>query len=173
MNKFKTKRRILAALILVFFTVTVTTGCESLRKKFTRKKKTGEESEGVMPLLEPVDYPEKVETSATLYQRYYSLWQVWYKEFVVTMEEGGGSDKRALYDLNQLLTQLGDMQKIVIGEKQKQLAQHYTAVEGVIKKYNQPAPVRNTPVLKSTIDSVDKQMRRNFKPGDVRDFLIK
>ena len=43
-------------------------GCEPLRKKFIRQKKQDKEISGTIPILEPIDYPEKIHSSAEDYQ---------------------------------------------------------------------------------------------------------
>ena len=91
-----------AFLILLFLFGTLTSsGCTPLRKKFTRKKKEDkEQNQKFIPVLEPVDYPEKIYSSLDRYKHHYSLWKVWEKDLIQTIEEDG-SDKRQKYLLSQ------------------------------------------------------------------------
>ena len=61
---------------LIVAVMMTTVGCEPLRKKFIRKRKAAQESSEDIPVLEPIDYPDKVYTAEDLYKQHYSLWQV-------------------------------------------------------------------------------------------------
>lgn len=50
--------------LALVMTVPLMSGCEPLRKKFTRKKKETQ-AKAEMPVFEPIDYPAKVEDPKT------------------------------------------------------------------------------------------------------------
>ena len=91
-----------------------------MRKKFTRKKKDKEESEKFIPVLEPVDYPQKTYSSQERYKQHYSLWQVWNRDLIQAIQKED-SDKRQKYLLGQMIERLEAMKEVLADEKQKEL----------------------------------------------------
>ena len=91
-------------------------GCEPLRKKFTRKsKKERATSVAALPILEPEEYPDKPFDPLKEYSYRYSMWNVWYKDYLMATEENT-SDKRQSYILSQMAVQLDEMQKLLAGK---------------------------------------------------------
>ena len=66
MNKFLGNKRCSMRIIFIcLLSVSlIAGGCEPLRKKFTRQKKKDQETSAIIPILEPIDYPEKVHSSS-------------------------------------------------------------------------------------------------------------
>ena len=71
-------------------------GCEPLRKKFVRQKKKDENAQQFIPVLDPIDYPAAVYSAEEGYRKHYSLWRVWHKELMVSLDEQG-IDRRQKY----------------------------------------------------------------------------
>ncbi len=156
--------------ILFIFMCLVSSGCEPLRKKFTRKKKQ-EQTSDVVPILEPIDYPRLVETSESQYRYHYSLWQIWHRDFLNWLEEKKENDKKAVYILNQMIVQMEEMQKFIQGEKRTIFSQYIQQVKEVLQEFEKPRPVRNYPNIQYKISSIGKQVRKDFKIDQMKDNL--
>ena len=164
--------RIFTAGFLVMFFITMA-GCEPLRKKFTRQKKK-DQNEGTkfIPVLDPIEYPAKVESPAEAYKHYFSLWQVWDKELIMRVEEHA-SNKKINFTVNQLLTQLTEMEKFLTGEKQQQLSQLIAQINQVQRDLAQPVGIRSDGVIVKKIQRVGSKLREDFRFRDVEASLIK
>ena len=64
-------RSAIGIIIFLFLSTVLMTGCEPLRKKFTRKRKKDQESE-IMPVLDPIDYPARMDSPERRYRHFYS-----------------------------------------------------------------------------------------------------
>ena len=167
-NKFK---MFLAFLVLGFF-VTSSLGCETLRKKFTRQKKKGEEASQIIPVLDPIDYPPAVHTTDELFRHYHSLWRVWYKDFMIALDESA-EDKRQKYLLAQLIGQVEEMKKLVIEEKQLGLNKLSDSLNQVQNEYEKPSVMRSRFSIKRVLESADKKMVTEFNPKVLQNYYVK
>lgn len=147
----------------------ILTGCEPLRKKFTRKKKEGETTTEA-PILEPIDYPEKIRSSQEMYRNSYSLWQGWSKELTTGLIEQD-SIKRLLYLLSQMISQLEKMQQLISGEKQFTLAKNVEALRTLKSELEGPLAGQNFSAIKIQIDSIEKAIRINYSFNKIKDSL--
>lgn len=161
------------AKLLTVLLVFSTSGCEPLRKKFTRqKKKDASQSSQFIPVLDPIDYPDKVESPEESYRHYFSLWQVWDKELVMRIQEHA-SDKKINFTFNQFLVQLTEMEKLLSGEKRQKLNEYIAQLSGLQKDLGQPAGVRNDSVIQRKIERIGKNLREGFRFKDVQESLVK
>lgn len=159
---------ILAGLVCVSLSLS---GCEPLRKKFTRKsKKERTVSTETVPILDPEDYPDKPFDPYKEYKYRYSMWNVWYKDYLMATEENT-SDKRQSYILGQMVVQLDEMQKLLAAEKQQALEKEKGQLQQVVEDFKTPSPLRNAYIIKSKVMLIDKHIRRDFRPGDVQKSL--
>ena len=155
-------------LVLIFLASSVS-GCEPLRKKFIRKKKETQNTEA-MPVLQPIDYPEKVVAPASILEQRYGFWQVWYGEASQDLSDGS-TDKRVGYDLSQLAVQLVELQKLFSGPQQKQLLDLAARLERIRTNFRSPAGVRDTSGIVKDLRLLDKDFRKQFRPQVAKEFL--
>lgn len=148
------------------------TACEPLRKKFSReKKKTVVKNTDFLPVLEPIDYPDKNHTSEEHYKQHYSLWKIWQEELIqsLSLEQ---NDKRQKYLLVEVIEQLKEMQKWIVEEKSAELAGIISAVQSVEKDFDEPSLMRNVYSMKQTIERAGKEIRAQFSPKIMTDYYI-
>jgi len=119
LRRFTLNTSFICSLCVVFLAIS---GCTPLRKKFTRKKKDKQANQKFIPVLDPIDYPEKVYSAAEKYKYHYSLWKVWNKDLLQVLERNG-SEKRQKYLLDQAIVQLKEMQNSLSDEKKAGFAQ--------------------------------------------------
>lgn len=145
-------------------------GCAPLRKKFTRKKKKESAESQTIPVLEPVDYPKKVYSSAETYRHHYSLWQVWHQELQNIILENGYR-KRKVYFIDQAIIHLEAMGHLIIEEKQTSLLRSLEALRMVKADLESPVPRRNLSALKRELSSIDNDLRKEYKFSHMKDAL--
>lgn len=142
--------------------VLTVSSCTPLRRKFTRKKKKDrEQSQKFIPVLEPVDYPDKVYSSQERYKRHYDLWRIWDRDLLQVIDQDG-SDKRQRYVLGQSIEQLEEMKKFLGDTKQAELAGLIDVLREVQRVYKKPALMRNKFSIKKKIERNAKKIRSEF-----------
>jgi len=168
MNKLKA---IMTFFFLSIFILT-TLSCQPLRRKFTRKKKKDRHGPQFIPVLDPIDYADKVQSSEERYRYHYSLWKVWEKD-LLSFIEAKGSDKKQKYLLEQLINQLEEMNKWLVEEKQKELRDIIKEYINLRKVYTRPNSMRNIYSLKRKLRLSGKKIRIRFKPSEAKEHFIK
>lgn len=174
MNQFGENKRCLVWVVFIcLLSISLaSSGCEPLRKKFTRQKKKDQGASEIVPILEPIDYPDKVHSPLEDYKQRYSLWQVWYREFLNSLDESS-SVKQKLYQLDQLIAQLQEMQKLLIPEKNSKLAVLIVQFQSLKEGVQEPGPFKNTTNIKLKTELLGKQIRGEYRFSKVKDSLIK
>jgi hypothetical protein len=167
-------KRILVCKAFVFITLTgfvlSSTGCEPLRKKFTRKKRE-ERTEEFTPILDPIEYPTAVHNPEKDYSRFYGLWKVWQTELLQELEKNE-SERRQIYLLDEAITQLNEMKKYLKEDKQKEFAQILASYSSIREEYQTPAPMRRTSTLKRTLERNGQTIINNFSPKKIPDSIM-
>jgi len=159
------------AKVLIILLIFIASGCEPLRKKFTRQKKKDESQSAFIPVLDPVDYPDKVETPEESYRHYFSLWQVWDKDFMMRLQENS-SDKKINFTFNQVLLQLTEMEKLLTGEKQQKIREYIGQLTALGQDLKQPAQIRNSSLIQRKVEHIGKDLRIGFRFKDVQGSLV-
>lgn len=104
--------------IVIFSCVCLLTGCETLRKKFTRKRKTIDNKENVV--IVPRDYDEHPFSSDVLYKQYFSYWKAWNQELIQSLGDQE-SFKRIMSSSQQAAANLKKMSSYLTDEKAGEL----------------------------------------------------
>jgi len=139
-------------------------GCAPLRKKFIRKKKKDQATDSkFIPVLDPIDYPEKIYSAEENYKYHYSLWKVWNKDLLQVIERGG-SGKRQKYLIDQSIKQLEEMRDLLNDAKQAGLTELVGKLKGVRQDYDKPSSMRNNFSIRSKIKRNAKKIRNGFSP---------
>ena len=120
-------QRILTAGILVFSCVLLLTGCETLQKKFTRKKKA--QKQEVM-IVSPRDYSAHPFPSDVLYKQYFIYWKSWNQELVTGFNDRA-SDKKVLDCTQQALINLKKMASYLREQQAKELGVYIKKTEEI------------------------------------------
>jgi hypothetical protein len=139
-------------------------GCTPLRKKFIRQKKQdGGGEQKFIPVLDPVEYPEKVYSAEEGYKYHYSLWKVWNKDFLQVLE-GDGSEKRQRYLLGQSIEQLEKMRNLLTDEKKPVLTVLINELIDVGQGYDRSSAMRSKFSIRSKVERNAKEIRNGFSP---------
>jgi len=164
----KWPRWVLALIVLVCLLEVM--GCAPLRKKFTRQKK--EKPREVIPILEPIDYPEKEETAEEIFIRQLGLWRVWQKEAMTDIADGS-SDKRIKDDLSRLRTSLEKIRELLRAERQQAVQVYIDRLGSIQRVLERPVQLRNRSTLLKELRVLDKDVRANLRIETVKDDLLR
>ena len=145
-------------------------GCAPLRQKFIRKKKEKSQVEEFIPVLDPIDYPPKMVSAQERYQYHYSLWRVWQRDMVSNIENQE-SDKRQKYLVGQVIVQLEEMKKWIVGEKKTELDSLIHELREISEAYANPAAMRNQSSLKRKFEANARKVRDQFNPQQMNHFF--
>src|SRR3989338_2477083 len=139
-------------------------GCQPLRKKFTRKKKEEKEAGGkFIPVLEPIDYPVKAYSLEQDYKQHFSLWKVWERDLMQSIENDD-SDKRQKYLLGKSLEELEAMNALMGEARQAGFSAVLGQVRQIQKEYDKPAAMRSKFSVKKQLNASSKEIRHHYSP---------
>ncbi len=161
--------RWVVALVLIF-TVGTTSGCETLRKKFTRRKKGEVVENPNAPILDPIDYPDKIKSAAQNYEEHYSLWKVWVSDLSSILEDNP-NEKKVLYTLGQIKEQLAQMRSLLKKETGREMDSYLDQVDQLILEFKKEAAFRNKNAIVSQIHALSRNVRNRFSPEKIKDNL--
>ncbi|MFH1692640.1 MAG: hypothetical protein ABIC68_08795 [Candidatus Omnitrophota bacterium] len=114
--------------VVIFFCVCLLTGCETLRKKFTRKRKTIDKQENVV--IVPRDYDEHPFPPDVLYKQYFAYWKAWNQELIQSLSDQE-SYKRIMSSSQQAVSNLKKMSSYLVDEKAAKLNVYVEKLEKI------------------------------------------
>lgn len=143
------------------------TGCEGVRKKFTRPpKKTEEPKHIALPVQEYVEaYPKDI-----TYNNHFIFWKYWHQELIDAL--GTTNRKKELECAEQLVSNLESMRSLLAEEKGKELDPYLKELSktiGQIKQGNLSEP--KIQYLKRDLEKQKRQIDREFSLNKVKECL--
>jgi len=154
------------ALILMFFILLNLAGCENVRRKFTRKKKEPVK----MPHIYQIKKYEK-KPSPELYKKHYSYWMSWQSELIKVV---GVNHKKDVRCIEEIVSNLNDMQNILVPEKAAELKSHIDKLVKVKDIIDKEEPTQaNRDVVVRTLEREDRFIKREFSYNKVKNYLRK
>jgi hypothetical protein len=158
-------KKIIAVLLALFMVLNLA-GCDALQRKFTRKKKETVK----MPRIYQVKKYEKKPT-IELYEKHYVYWVTFQSEI---LENLGESHKKDVVCIEHIVSNLKDMQAMLVKEKSDQLAPH---IERLVRLKDSIEKEEmghgNKTYAAATLEREDRFIKREFSPKKVRKFLKK
>jgi hypothetical protein len=154
----------------ILICVFLLTGCESLRKKFTRKRKNVETEEPMV--IAPRDYSAHPFPSDVLYKQYFVYWKSWNQELVVSLNDLA-SYKKIVDCVEQSLVNLKKMQSYLNEAKAVEIEVYIKKTEDLkatIERVKNLPPVRMTS-LRYDADRILSSVNRLFDLKKMRDHL--
>lgn len=156
-------RKALSVLIIISL-VFGTAGCANLQKKFTRKKKT----ETKKPRIYQIKKYEKKPTPE-LYKKHYAWWMSWQSEILATL---GKNHKKDRCCIEQIVSNLRDMQGILVPEKADELEPHIARLEEVKKIiFTEDLTQFNKTYVTMTLEREERYIKKNYSYRKVKDYL--
>ena len=156
-------KRVLAAMMILLVAVTFT-GCDSIQKKFTRKKK---ETRPIPKLYQIKKYD--VKPSVALYNKHYAYWQSWMSEL---LQDLGGNRKKDARCVDEALNQARSMQNILVQEKADELEKQILGIEEArdtivreeLSQFN-----RNQILM--ILERADRNIKREFSAKRIKGYI--
>lgn len=145
-------------LIIVVFLIMIfsLTGCETVRKKFTRPPK--EKPKAAIALTEETaaqTYPNSI-----LYQSHYVLWKCWQDELVNSL---GGNHKKETESASGALSELKSMKNLLNSEGQAAIEPYALELEGLVRRVEKDDLSFSTlKQLKNDISQNKTRVEKNF-----------
>ncbi len=142
------------------------TGCEAVAKKFRRKKKEPVKAPRIYQVKEYIKEP-----TPELYKKHFTYWASWHSELI---QELGGNHKKDLLCIEQIVSNLKDMQNILVLEKGKDLTPHIERlirVRDIIVK--EDLSTANQTYVLHTLEREERFIKKEFVYKKVRDCLKK
>ena len=140
-------------------------GCQTLRQKFVRKKKSDKEDKFI-PILEPVEYEAHDVSRAERYGHHYQTYRVWERELMAGLERDM-PDKRLEFFLNELVTNIEGMIKWAPEDMGDQLQGVLTEYRSALSYFQSSDAFRNEAGLVSKLRRYERDIRRNFSPSKI------
>ena len=153
--------------ILLLSLISSLTGCETVRRKFTRKKK----AKTVRPMFykKDGDFEEK-RPPAELYEMHYVYWKTWMDDLI---DRAGLNRKRDNRSINEAISNLIDMKKYLTGEKKEELDQYIEEIKIATDR------IRSTKLigarmsgLRQNLDKLKRRVARKFYYKKVKDYIV-
>jgi len=165
------KYRKMAVVVLLFVSgMFLLSGCETLRKKFTRKRKSKDSTETVV--IVPRDYSAHPFANDVLYKQYFVYWKSWNQELVSSLSEAENY-KKIDECIDQSLTNMKKMQTYLKEEKAKELGVFVNKTEvlkdEIMAAKNMPPAQMNR--LRYSADRILSNVNRNFDLKKMKDHL--
>jgi hypothetical protein len=158
-------RRIL--LILIGLTLILgLSGCATIKRKFTRKKKKENKPEVILALEDYdkfIDYHE-------LYKKHYLLWQYWHDELIASLEKNFKKQRQCV---EQSLEHLRALGKYITEEKKELLNTYVERLEEIREKILKR---RLNPIERDRISRELQKLKRlidkEFRYSEIKAYIV-
>jgi hypothetical protein len=157
-------KRWLAAVVIMVVAINLA-GCDSVQRKFTRKKKTVKAPR----IVQEQKYVKK--PSPELYEKHFAYWQSWSSEILQDLGDNRKKDRQCI---EQIIGQVNDMKNILIPSKGDELAKHikrYEEVRDIINR--EELSQYNKSFVLTTLDREDRLIKNEFCISKVKNYLKK
>lgn len=156
-------KKIITLLIVVFVALNIA-GCEPLKKKFTRKKKNVVKMPRIYQVQKYIKKP-----TPELYQKHYAYWRSFQAEMLSTL---GQSHKRDMMCIEQIITNLQDMQNMLVPEKGDELKKHIdrlVRIKDIVTR--EELSQFNSSYVRSTLEREERFVKREFYYDKVKKYF--
>jgi hypothetical protein len=150
----------------IIFSIIVSGCSPEMRKKFIRERKKDTNENMVMPVLDPEEYPNMLETTRTRYDYFYALLKVWQKDALALIDDRA-SDKQMRYALGQVAVQLQELTKIFDGPSRDVAQNGIQKVDEILVQYDKPEAFRNNDIIRRDIQRLADTVIKPLSPEAV------
>jgi hypothetical protein len=163
-------KNVLVVIAYVLVCILCLAGCESLQKKFTRKKKmTGPKEEMV---IVPRDYEANPLPSDVRYKQYFVYWKSWNQELVTAINDQAPF-KKIVSCVEQAKTNLTKMVTLLKEEKAKELEVYLNQTEVLRLQIENAKTLPSSYMgnLRYTAERILSNVNRLFDMSKMREYL--
>lgn len=160
---------VVAGILLVSL---VLSSCDTLRQKFTRHKKQGEEDQSIVPVLVPEEYPTLENNPQQNYKEHYDLIKAWYNDLWSALHDKS-SAKYLHYIIGEVSNNITTMEKLVDAPTQADLVKLNGFLDYYRASLDDPWPLRNVSRIESDLRAFDRQLRDHLRMDKVKGHFVK
>jgi hypothetical protein len=146
--------------------------CDTLRQKFTRKKKQGEQEQAFVPVLVPEEYPAPQLDPEYNYKEHYDLIKAWYKDLWTAIDDKS-SAKYTLYIISQVTNHITQMEKLVDAPTQVNLDKLAGYLDYYRASLDESWQARNVSRIQSDLRGFDRFMRDHLRADRIKGHFVK
>ena len=173
MNNFNQHRKAVLAIAGFLVLSMSLSSCDSLRQKFTRKKKKGDvEDQNFVPVLEPEEYPAPELNPEQNYKENYDLIKAWYTDLWTAIDDKNTS-RYIHYTISQVTNHIAQMEKLVDAPTQANLVKLSAFLDYYESSLNDAWQVRNVGRIRSDLIEFDRFMRDHLRADKIQGHFVK
>ncbi len=157
-------------LVVILSGIFMLTGCESLRKKFTRKRKSKDSQEQM--IIVPRDYSAHPYPSDVMYKQYFIYWKSWNQELITSLNDYS-TYKKIVDCVEQSIINLKKMATYLNEDKAKALEVYVKKTEDLktqIQAAKAMPPSRMT-MLRYDAERILSSVNRLFDLKKMKEYL--
>jgi len=159
----------MAGLLVMSLTLS---SCDTLRQKFTRKKKKGEvEDQTFVPVLVPEDYPAPEENAQQNYKEHYDLIKAWYTDLWTAIDDRSTA-KYTHYTITQITNHITQMEKLVDAPTQANLVKLAGLLNYYSSSLDESWQVRNVSRIQSDLREFDRFLRDHLRADRIKGHFV-
>jgi hypothetical protein len=146
--------------------------CDSLRQKFTRKKKKGDaEDQAFIPVLEPQEYPEPELNPEHNYKEHYDLIKAWYHDLWTAIDDKSTA-RYTHYIISQVTNHITQMEKLVDVPTQANLVKLADFLDYYNSSLSDSWQVRNVSRIRSDLIEFDRFLRDRLRADRIQGHFV-
>jgi hypothetical protein len=146
--------------------------CDTLRQKFTRKKKAGAEDQTFVPVLEPEEYPAPELDPEHNYKENYDLIKAWYTDLWTAINDRG-TGKYTHYIITEVTNHIAQMEKLVDAPTQANLVKLAGMLDYYRSSLDEAWQARNTSRIGSDLREFDRFLRDHLRADRIKGHFVK
>ena len=162
--------KLLSIIFICLFLIS-SSGCQTLKRKFTRKPKT--EKENVEEVIyEPQQYPQQTLSNEDMYRNYYTFWRGWHQDLMEVLSEGQ-NHKKQVECITEIINNLNKMKDLLLPEYQAGLKDNlqklYPIKEEIVSRRSNSA---NFYLMKMELERVRSKITKDYTIKKIKPYLI-
>jgi hypothetical protein len=146
--------------------------CDSLRQKFTRKKKKGEEEQAFVPVLVPEEYPAPQFNPQQNYKENYDLIKAWYTDLWTAIDDKSTA-RYIRYIISQVTIHISRMERLVDAPTQAKLVKLAGFLDYYSASLSDSWQVRNVSRIRSDLRAFDRFLRDHLRADRIKGHFVK
>jgi hypothetical protein len=146
--------------------------CDTLRQKFTRKKKQGEEEQTFVPVLVPEEYPVPGLNPEKNYKEHYDLIKAWYKDLWAAIDDRS-SAKYTHSIISQVTNHITQMEQLVDAPTQANLDKLAGFLDYYRASLDESWQARNVSRIQSDLRYFDRFLRDHLRADRIKGHFVK
>lgn len=154
--------------VMVALCLALTTGCATVQKKFTRKKKTPKHIPAVIYMEEPGAFQKKY-SNDYYYRTHYTLWKSWHDDL---MKQLGGNRKKTARNAQEALNHLLDLPELLQEDKRKGLEDEIVRLRGLVQKIETGYIDSEAGPVRVELEGIRRRISNDYYYEKIKDSLL-